>query len=133
MGVKAVALRKPGGTIMRVTRMLLSAVLLLVAALPAAAEVDEATRAQRWSELRAQIFGERAIADGSGLIAIEAPDRAEDAAIVPIKLRLSGEAGHDVKQLYLVIDDNPSPLAGRFVFGPAADSREIAVRVRIDD
>jgi sulfur-oxidizing protein SoxY len=32
-----------------------------------------------------------------------------------------------------VIDDNPSPLAAVFSFGPAADPREVATRVRIDD
>jgi sulfur-oxidizing protein SoxY len=83
--------------------------------------------------LRGQIFGERAIEDGADLLAIEAPDRAEDAAIVPVRIRISGELHHDIDRLYLVIDDNPSPLAGRFVFGPAADPSEIAIRVRVDD
>src|SRR5215468_12322796 len=131
MGVRAAP--KSGGTIMRMTPLLLSAVLFLAVAPLAVAEVDEATRAQRWAELSAQIFGDRTILDGSGLIAIEAPDRAEDAAIVPVKIRIGDEERRKVKQLYLVIDDNPSPLAGRFAFGPAADPREIAVRVRVDD
>src|SRR5207244_10429907 len=39
----------------------------------------------------------------------------------------------DVVGLYLVIDDNPSPLAAHFLFGTLADKREIATRVRIDD
>ena len=43
------------------------------------------------------------------------------------------ELGPEIRGLYLVIDDNPSPLAAHFVLGPIADAREIATRVRIDD
>lgn len=100
---------------------------------PASAEVDEATRTARWVDLRTQIFGERVVEDGAEFIVIAAPDRVEDAAIVPVKVTLGDRLRHRVSALYLVIDDNPSPLAGRFTFGPAADPREIATRVRVDD
>jgi len=102
-------------------------------AMSASAEVDEATRAQRWADLRAQIFGDRAIEEAGDRVAIEAPDRAADAALVPVTIRISGALRGQVKQIYFVIDDNPSPLAGRFTFGPAADPNEIATRVRVDD
>jgi sulfur-oxidizing protein SoxY len=117
-------------------RTILSAATLLTlfnVATPAVAEVDEATRVARWADLKAQIFGERVVEDGAGLMTITAPDRAEDAAIVPVRINLDERLRHDVAQLYLVIDDNPSPLAGRFAFGPAADPRMVAVRVRVDD
>src|SRR6185437_195085 len=107
------------------------AALLLAAALsaaPAFAEVDEATRAQRWNELRGAIFGDRALEDGAGLIAIEAPDRAEDAAIVPIRISFSEALRPRLRHLYFVIDDNPSPLAGSFAFGPAIRPDAIATR-----
>ena len=124
-----------GGTIMRLRPMLLGIGVLLTAAVaaPAFSEPDEATRTARWADLRAQIFGDRAIEDGASLLAIEAPDRAEDAAIVPVRIRIADELRRDIGGLYLVIDDNPSPLAGRFAFGPAADPSEIAIRVRVDD
>jgi sulfur-oxidizing protein SoxY len=32
----------------------------------------------------------------------------------------------------LVIDNNPGPLAGRFIFGPAADPRTLKVRMRVN-
>jgi sulfur-oxidizing protein SoxY len=99
----------------------------------ASAEQDEATRAARWADLRGQLFGDRLIEDGADLVALEAPDRAEDAAIVPVRIRIAAELRRDIDRLYLVIDDNPSPLAGRFVFGPAADPSEVAIRVRVDD
>jgi sulfur-oxidizing protein SoxY len=120
---------------MRRLAMIFALALAATAALPAAskAEVDEATRATRWAELRNQIFGERHIEDGATLLAMDAPMRAEDAAVVPIKITLGDGLRHRVSTVYLVIDDNPSPLAGRFTFGPAADPREIATRVRVDD
>ena len=39
-----------------------------LAPLPVAAEVDEATRAARWDELRRTIFGNRTVEDGAGLV-----------------------------------------------------------------
>jgi sulfur-oxidizing protein SoxY len=124
-----------GGTIMRLTPIVLGLGILLAGAVmaPASAETDEATRAARWADLRAQIFGERAMEEGASLLAIDAPDRAEDAALVPVKIRIAGELRRGIEQLYLIIDDNPSPLAGRFAFGAAADPSEIAIRVRVDD
>jgi sulfur-oxidizing protein SoxY len=127
--------RHLGGKIMRLGPMVLVIGVWLAAAMapPAFGETDEATRAARWADLRAQIFGDRSLEDGAGLLTIEAPARAEDAAIVPVRIRIAGELRPNVGQLYFVIDDNPSPLAGRFVFGPAADPSEIAIRVRVDD
>src|SRR5690349_8022314 len=112
---------------------LLAAALLAAASLPAAAEVDEATRAQRWDELRGAIFGDRVVADGTGLVSIEAADRAEDAAIVPVKIAFAEPLRREVQSLYFVIDDNPSPLAGHFTFGPAAEPSSVTTRVRVDD
>jgi sulfur-oxidizing protein SoxY len=100
---------------------------------PAAAEVDEATRAARWDDLHHAIFGDRVVEDAAGLVTIEAPTRAEDAALVPVRIAFAEGLRRELRQLYLVIDDNPSPLAGRFVFGPAAEPSAISTRVRVDD
>jgi sulfur-oxidizing protein SoxY len=87
----------------------------------------------RWADLRHAIFGDRAVEDAGDLIAIDAPVRAEDAAIVPVAIQVAEKLAPEVRGLYLVIDDNPSPLAAHFLLGPIADAREIATRVRIDD
>ena len=109
--------------------------LLTVLALlgPAQAEPTETERMARWSDLKHAIFGDRVVEDGGGLVAIDAPDRAEDAAIVPVAIQVSETIAPRVRGLYLVIDDNPSPLAAHFVLGPLAETREITTRVRIDD
>lgn len=100
---------------------------------PARAEPTEAERMTRWSDLRHAIFGDRVVEDAGDLVAIDAPARAEDAAIVPVSMRVAETFAPEIRSLYLVIDDNPSPLAAHFLFGPVADAREIATRVRIDD
>jgi sulfur-oxidizing protein SoxY len=87
----------------------------------------------RWSDLRHAIFGDRTVEDAGDLVAIDAPARAEDAATVPVAIRVAETLAPEIRGLYLVIDNNPSPLAAHFLLGPIADAREIATRVRIDD
>jgi sulfur-oxidizing protein SoxY len=105
------------------------ALALLLAAAPAFAD-DAAARQQRWAELGQALFGDREIAPGDGVIGIEAPTRAEDAALVPITLRVAQPEG--LKAVHLVIDENPVPYAAGVRFGPAGDPSEISLRVRID-
>jgi sulfur-oxidizing protein SoxY len=118
-------------TMRRTTLMLALAGTMLAATLSVArAEEDDVARAARWKELQHTIFGSRALEDGSGFIKIDAPSRALDAALVPVGLTLT--ADKRVTGLYLVIDDNPSPLAAHFTFGPKADPHDLKLRVRID-
>lgn len=87
-----------------------------------------------WPGLVRDVFNGRSLADGSGLIAIEMPYRAEDAAIVPVTLRLSLPAGDErhVKTVTLVIDQNPAPVAATFALESGAGVSAISTRVRID-
>ena len=103
---------------------------LLAVPLRAEAQTDEAAQAARWSDLRQAVFGQREVLDGAGLIGIEAPARAHDAALVPITITLTGRA--PVKAVYLMVDGNPSPLAGTFRFGELADPRTLKTRVRVE-
>ena len=103
-------------------------------AAPALAEGDDPAAQARWAELRAALFGDRPVADGAGLIGLETPYRAEDAAVVPVAVKslMDPAAGHFIKDLYLIIDMNPVPLAATFHFpGPAAWDR-LATRVRVN-
>src|SRR6266481_5719542 len=115
-------------------RLVLFLLLLpLVLAGPAHAERSEIERAARWADLRHAIFGDRPVIEAEDVVVIDVPARAEDAAIVPVAIRMAETLAREIVGLYLVIDDNPSPLAAHFRFGPLADKREIATRVRIDD
>ncbi len=113
----------------------LAVVLAIGLAAPALAEEDEAARAERWQELKHALFGDRPVVEGTAVIALEAPARALDAAIVPVSVSLPGGGGAisgRVAAIWLVVDGNPSPLAGTFHFGPAADPRSLKTRVRVD-
>jgi sulfur-oxidizing protein SoxY len=87
-----------------------------------------------WPSLAKEIFQGRALADGSGLVSIEMPARAEDAAIVPVTMRVTLPQGdaRKLKALTLVIDDNPVPVAVAFKFGDGAGISEISTRVRVN-
>src|ERR1700704_1502805 len=87
-----------------------------------------------WPELADSLFKSRPLADGTGLIAIEMPGRAEDAAIVPLTVRSTLTPGdvRRVKAFTIVIDENPAPLAATFSIGPNAVVSSISTRVRVN-
>jgi sulfur-oxidizing protein SoxY len=87
-----------------------------------------------WASLANDIFEGRPLADGTGLVSIEMPARAEDAAIVPVTMRVTLPQGdsRQLKALTLVIDDNPVPVAATFTFGDNAGVSVISTRVRVN-
>jgi sulfur-oxidizing protein SoxY len=92
------------------------------------------TREDPWPSLAAQIFDGRAIEDGSSIVAIDAPYRAEDAALVPVGLRslLPLDDVRRIVSIALVIDENPSPVAAVFSLGVSSGVRSLSTRVRVD-
>ena len=68
------------------------------------------------------------------LIALDAPKRAEDAAIVPITIKLLQPQTTEkyVKNVHLVIDNNPDPYSANFHLTPKITEVEIGTRVRVD-
>lgn len=87
-----------------------------------------------WPGLVQDIFSNRPMNDGEGVIAIEMPIRAEDAAIVPVTLqvKLSPADPRHVRTITLVIDQNPAPMAARFELGRHSGVTEISTRVRVN-
>ncbi|MEQ1694458.1 MAG: quinoprotein dehydrogenase-associated SoxYZ-like carrier [Hyphomicrobiaceae bacterium] len=86
-----------------------------------------------WPALKTDLFGAKTFAADAAGLELEAPYRAEDAAIVPITVKIPASLGA-VKSLTLVVDKNPAPMAASFTFGPAAGTgdRSIATRLRFD-
>jgi quinoprotein dehydrogenase-associated SoxYZ-like carrier len=106
--------------------MVLHAPLPVIAATP---DPEEA-----WRALADDIFKGRPLADGAGLVGLEMPARADDAAIVPVTMRVTLPAGdtRHLKTLTLVVDNNPAPVAATFSIGPNAGISTISTRVRVD-
>jgi sulfur-oxidizing protein SoxY len=88
-----------------------------------------------WPGLVQDIFNNRPMTDGSDVIAIDMPYRAEDAAIVPVTLRTKLSSGDNrrVRTITLVVDQNPAPMAAKFELGPDANVTEISTRVRVNN
>jgi sulfur-oxidizing protein SoxY len=87
-----------------------------------------------WPGLVQDIFSNRPMDDAAGVLALEMPARAEDAAIVPVTLRvkLSPTDTRRVRAITLVIDQNPAPMAARFELGQDSSVSEISTRVRVN-
>jgi sulfur-oxidizing protein SoxY len=87
-----------------------------------------------WNNIKGDIFKDRPILDGTGLVVLDAPRRAEDAAVVPIGMHVnfSPDDKRTLQSLTLVIDENPAPVAGTFAIGPRSGLTSISVRVRVD-
>ncbi len=87
-----------------------------------------------WPELASNIFSRRPLLNGTGLLAIEMPGRAEDAAIVPLTLRatLGLAETRRIVSFTVVIDENPAPVAATFQIGPRAVIPVLSTRVRVN-
>ncbi len=122
--------------------------LLLVGALSfpiltAAADVNsDSDASESWQLVRRSLFGDRTIhndanrRDGTGeVINLRAPGRAQDAAVVPVAISMSiGQTPQRfIRTVYLVIDRNPSPVAGIFNFTTDSGKADIETRVRVED
>jgi len=103
----------------------------------AAAQASDNPEANEiWRKVRASLFETRPITNvGDDTLLLDAPVRAEDAAVVPIAMRarLPHTASSFVEKLYLVIDNNPSPIAAIFSFTPQSGRADIETRVRVDE
>ena len=87
-------------------------------------------REKAWGDLKEEFFENVEIADGSELLTIEAPKRAHDAAVVPVKI--TAAPGAKFKRLVLFVDENPIPMAADFTFGQASPTASFSTRVRVN-
>jgi len=97
---------------------------------------DNPEASEVWQKVRASLFEKRPITNvGDDMLVLDAPVRAEDAAVVPIAMRarLPHTASSFVAKLYLIIDNNPSPISAIFSFTPHSGRADIETRVRVDE
>lgn len=90
----------------------------------------------RWTGgLKQSFFGDRPILDGLDVIDLQAPYRAEDGAVVPLRITAGfpQTPERNIKTLSLIIDNNPVPLAGNFHFTLDSGRADLALRVRVNE
>jgi sulfur-oxidizing protein SoxY len=118
--------------------------LMLVAALAAGTTAnaarqeptDDPQASPIWHKVQASLFEGRAVQPAPpGLLTLEVPTRATDAAMVPLAIRARLPAGstQHVTRLILIIDANPSPISAIFTLSPRSGRAEVETRVRVDD
>lgn len=98
------------------------------------AEPDPA-KSQYWPPIRQVMFGDREILDGKGVVQVYLSTRADDAATVPVavKAQIDQTDGQYIKQVYLIVERNPSPAAGIFQFTPESGRAQVETRLRFED
>lgn len=72
--------------------------------------------------------------DGSKLMSLETPYRALDAAMVPISINFKENQYPEnfVRSITIVVDENPSPIVGKFEFSPKVGNASFSTRIRVD-
>ncbi|HET6467193.1 MAG TPA: quinoprotein dehydrogenase-associated SoxYZ-like carrier [Geminicoccaceae bacterium] len=87
-----------------------------------------------WPAIRAYLFADREINDGAGVLALEAPKRAHDAAVVPVTIQalMPQTPERYIRTVHLIVDVNPAPIAGVFRFYPETGDATLATRLRVN-
>jgi sulfur-oxidizing protein SoxY len=97
---------------------------------------DNPEGSERWQKVRASLFAGRDIAgDGDEVAKLDVPSRAEDAALMPLAIRaqFAQTPERHIRKVWLIIDNNPSPLSSVFSYTLASGQADISTRVRIDE
>ncbi len=95
---------------------------------------DSEFQTARWIDLKKHLFGDRPIQEGpGGVIQLEVPLRPDNAATVPIAVKSAVPQSPDryVKTLFIVVENNPVPLAGAFHLTPDSGLAELGTNIRV--
>jgi len=113
----------------------LISVFLIGPTLGFAAESEPVSAEERWESLRLQLFGEQIINELNPVVLLDAPGRAHDGARVPVTLHASAKPASDIfiQKLYLIVDNNPVPVAGTFEFDSEQQWDTIDTELRVNE
>src|ERR1700685_1434944 len=110
-----------------------AAVVALLAAAPLCLGDNQSPTGGAWLRLRPQLYGSRDIAEGDEqLMSIEAPASTPDPAATPVVLHFGNELAGRIRQVRVIIDNNPSPPVTTMNLKSGLAVAEIDLRVRID-
>lgn len=95
------------------------------------AEQDET----EWNNiLKNQYFSGKTIEESNNIIELDTPVRAEDPALVPLKINTKIQQTNDsyIKKILVLVDKNPFPFVGEFEFTPYSGKADLAMRIRVN-
>ena len=104
---------------------------LILLPMLAIAEQDET----EWNNtLKNQYFSGSKIEESNAVIELDAPVRAEDPALVPLKINSKIKQTDDsyIKKILVLVDKNPFPFVGEFEFSPHSGKADLAMRIRVN-
>ena len=97
---------------------------------------DNLPKPETWEKEVKQLLYDKEdiIMDGSDIMSLETPYRALDAATVPVTVKFNENQKDDnfIKSLTLIVDENPSPIVGKFEFSPKIGNATLSTRIRVD-
>jgi sulfur-oxidizing protein SoxY len=118
------------------SRFLLFGLIAFCSGAFAAAPVEDLPNPETpiWTKLKRSLFEGRPVSDGHGLVELAAPSRAGDGAVVPIAIRtrLLQSPQRYIRRLYLIVDNNPSPIAATIELTPESGRADLETRIRIE-
>lgn len=85
-----------------------------------------------WDGLKGEVFGQRNILPGTGIVRLKAPTRPEDQRAVPVEVEAQLGDGRFVKSVTVIVDENPSPVAAVFHFAQPRDQVHIGAKFRFN-
>ncbi|CAG7857658.1 sulfur-oxidizing protein SoxY [biofilm metagenome] len=103
----------------------------ILSPLPSFADQDE----NEWiNTLKNQYFSGKTIDESNNIIELDAPVRAEDPALVPLKIssKINQTSDSYIKKIVVLVDKNPFPFVGEFEFSPLSGKADLAMRIRVN-
>jgi sulfur-oxidizing protein SoxY len=85
-----------------------------------------------WDGIKAEVYGSRALLDGSAVIKFSAPYRPDDVMAVPLAADVHLPKGEAIKSVSFIVDENPSPVAAVFQVGGAREHVALTTYIRLN-
>ena len=111
----------------------LAAGCLSLASAGAFAADDAAPSLGAWQFLRPHFYGDRELGEvDESFMHVDAPGSTPDPAATPVALHFGKDAIGRIKQVRVIIDNNPSPVVATLDVGAGEPIAEVDFRVRVD-
>lgn len=94
--------------------------------------VAPAIAGDAWTDIRAQLYGDAMPATAPDLIELDAPYRTHNDPRTPLGAELRAPAGEFIRKVWLIIDENPMPVAAVFDLAEPRANFHFAASMRIN-
>ncbi|MEQ1545049.1 quinoprotein dehydrogenase-associated SoxYZ-like carrier [Methyloglobulus sp.] len=115
-------------------KTLINIVVLALLIIPVLSQAETQYENEWNNTLKNQYFSGKSIEESNNIIELDAPIRAEDPALVPLKINTKIKQTNDsyIKKILVLVDKNPFPFVGEFEFTPYSGKADLAMRIRVN-